>query len=165
MLITPPLCFIKTLSCIIICYPSTNTHHWTILKSWDCMEKNTRREGEKGRIVFLDFLKFSVSNFQNHMKKIYEENVKRLNDSFWSRHKLALNSSMFSSHQVWISCIPFPRDTYWSIIYIHNLPYSILKLFPMTVVFSYFDVLYKVVLGNATSVKHVQVTHHQLGEY
>lgn len=35
----------------------------------------------------------------------------------------------------------------------------------MTVVFSYFDVLYKVVLGNATSIKHVQVTHHQLGEY
>lgn len=94
-----------------------------------------------------------------------KKTLKELNNEFWSPYKLALILSMFSSQQVQIRYNPFPRDTQLSVIHIHDLPYSIFKLFPMTVVFSYFNIFYKISFGNATSIKQAQVLHHQLWKY
>ena len=91
------------------------------------MEKNMRR-GEKGRreegMFFLELFFIFYWQIQNHREKT----LKELNNDFWSPRKLALTLSMFSSRQVQISCIPFPRDTHLSVIYIHDLLYSTFKL-------------------------------------
>lgn len=91
-----------------------------------------------------------------------KKTLKELNNEFWSPYTLALILSMFSSQQVQSSYIRFPRNPQLSVIHIDDFPYSVFKLFPMTVVFFYFNILCKIVFGNAISIKQVQVTHHQL---